>query len=246
MKYSTVSYLMHHGVEGQKWGIRRWQNEDGSLTPEGREHYGVGKLDFNSKYVGNKRSAKAAFKEERKKLYGEIDEAGYKDWDNWETASQKKLEKEWDDKHAKYKKKLKGYLDVDNQGFEEHFDAIEKYNKEHPNDKIDPYDDATWDERDPDMYDYDDFNKQEAVYNKNQKAAKKYVDSYLSSKYGDTLVSNANRADIAKGAIAVTGGLLVIGGVVAGTVYGTEKLLEKAGEAIDKGVEKARDRRRNK
>lgn len=134
---------------------------------------------------------------------------------------------------------------MDNQGFEEHFDAIEKYNKEHPNDKIDPYDDATWDERDPDMYDYDDFNKQEAVYNKNQKAAKKYVDNYLSSKYGDTLMKNANRADIAKGTIAVTGGLLVIGGVIAGTVYGTEKLLEKAGEAIDKGVEKARDRRRN-
>lgn len=33
-------YLMHHGVEGQRWGQRRWQNEDGSLTPAGREHYG--------------------------------------------------------------------------------------------------------------------------------------------------------------------------------------------------------------
>lgn len=33
--------LYHHGVLGQKWGQRRWQNEDGSLTPAGREHYGV-------------------------------------------------------------------------------------------------------------------------------------------------------------------------------------------------------------
>lgn len=33
---------MHHGVEGMKWGQRRWQNEDGSLTPAGREHYGYG------------------------------------------------------------------------------------------------------------------------------------------------------------------------------------------------------------
>jgi len=32
-------YLMHHGIKGQKWGIRRFQNEDGSLTPEGRERY---------------------------------------------------------------------------------------------------------------------------------------------------------------------------------------------------------------
>lgn len=31
---------MHHGVQGQKWGTRRWQNPDGSLTPEGRKHYG--------------------------------------------------------------------------------------------------------------------------------------------------------------------------------------------------------------
>lgn len=34
--------LCHHGVEGQKWGNRKYQYEDGSLTPEGRIHYGVG------------------------------------------------------------------------------------------------------------------------------------------------------------------------------------------------------------
>ena len=33
--------LYHHGVEGQKWHIRRYQNEDGSLTPLGRIHYGI-------------------------------------------------------------------------------------------------------------------------------------------------------------------------------------------------------------
>lgn len=29
------SELYHHGIKGQRWGIRRFQNEDGSLTPEG-------------------------------------------------------------------------------------------------------------------------------------------------------------------------------------------------------------------
>ena len=30
-------YLEHHGVLGQKWGVRRFQNADGSLTPKGKK-----------------------------------------------------------------------------------------------------------------------------------------------------------------------------------------------------------------
>lgn len=30
-------YLSHHGILGQRWGIRRYQNKDGSLTEEGRD-----------------------------------------------------------------------------------------------------------------------------------------------------------------------------------------------------------------
>ena len=31
--------LMHYGISGQKWGVRRFQNRDGSLTSEGKERY---------------------------------------------------------------------------------------------------------------------------------------------------------------------------------------------------------------
>lgn len=34
--------IKHWGIFGQKWGVRRFQNKDGSLTPEGRQRYGVG------------------------------------------------------------------------------------------------------------------------------------------------------------------------------------------------------------
>ena len=36
-----MSELRHHGIKGQKWGVRRFQNKDGSLTPNGKKRYGA-------------------------------------------------------------------------------------------------------------------------------------------------------------------------------------------------------------
>ena len=33
------NYIYHHGIKGQKWGIRRFQNKNGSLTPAGKKRY---------------------------------------------------------------------------------------------------------------------------------------------------------------------------------------------------------------
>ncbi len=36
-----ATVLVHHGIKGQKWGVRRYQNEDGSLTAAGKKKYGT-------------------------------------------------------------------------------------------------------------------------------------------------------------------------------------------------------------
>lgn len=43
--------LYHHGVKGQKWGVRRYQNPDGTYTAEGRERYGIGSKNPTSKQI---------------------------------------------------------------------------------------------------------------------------------------------------------------------------------------------------
>lgn len=37
--YETSNTLSHYGIRGQKWGVRRFQNKDGSLTAKGRKRY---------------------------------------------------------------------------------------------------------------------------------------------------------------------------------------------------------------
>ncbi len=52
MSNYDYNVLCHHGIKGQKWGIRRYQNEDGSLTIEGKKRYGSGQYAQAAKEFG--------------------------------------------------------------------------------------------------------------------------------------------------------------------------------------------------
>lgn len=45
--------LYHHGIKGQKWGVRRFVNPDGTLTPEGKRRYGTAENFYASKQGQN-------------------------------------------------------------------------------------------------------------------------------------------------------------------------------------------------
>ena len=68
--------LKHWGIIGMHWGVRRFQNEDGSLTPEGRERYGVKnasdtkKLTYSKEYevLKNKKDKTPEEKEKLERL----------------------------------------------------------------------------------------------------------------------------------------------------------------------------------
>ena len=66
--------LVHSGIKGMKWGVRRYQNSDGSLTPEGRKRYGSGAekrhIFSKKKTVAKTKSTKA--KSSSEKSYKEM------------------------------------------------------------------------------------------------------------------------------------------------------------------------------
>ncbi len=65
--------IYHWGIKGQRWGLRRFQNEDGSLTPEGELRYNQGKQKAArgkaaEMYKTKKYKAKLALKQEKQKV----------------------------------------------------------------------------------------------------------------------------------------------------------------------------------
>lgn len=69
--------LYHHGVKGQSWGKRRYQNADGSLTPEGYAHYGYDKFSKHQKKQINELTNSGKKSKEKADLIKKMHKAGF-------------------------------------------------------------------------------------------------------------------------------------------------------------------------
>lgn len=67
------SELYHHGVKGMRWGVRRFQNRDGTLTAEGKQHLLSKSSGYHEKH-NDDITFKKNFKFDRVGVGGEKDE----------------------------------------------------------------------------------------------------------------------------------------------------------------------------
>lgn len=167
-------YLYHHGIQGQKWGVRKYQNPDGSLTAAGADRYGIeepGKIIKNEIKGMNKRQLKKSYESYKQKTLDEMNKDAVIS----------------DNEHAKVIKELaKKYNIKSYNPYELDYDVVEKKFSKSDIKKYD-YAVAKWD---------DDWKQTKAKYERT-------ID-YINKSYGDKTVKELTKQKANGKAVAAT------------------------------------------
>ena len=112
-------YLAHHGIKGQKWGVRRFQNKDGSLTSAGRQRYAEDgtKLSFAARRHMRKAAKYQHFYEKdsaRTKKRNAFDKEADDEWKEIEKKNPK-YKGMYEKAHAQSVKRAKFREEADNE-----------------------------------------------------------------------------------------------------------------------------------
>ena len=122
----SADELCHHGIKGQRWGVRRFQKKDGSLTPAGKKRYNDDEYDEERERLEQEVAARRGVKYVRKtKKEREAEDAENERQEKERRSREDAAYKRTEGKMKEIDKKLQAKYDFNSS------EDVDKYYKEY-------------------------------------------------------------------------------------------------------------------